>query len=146
MQIAALDWSGELRGGGRTKIWSALADDGRLTDLVNGRSREEIADYLIALGDESPDLVIGLDFAFSMPEWFVRHKGAATGKAHLKKFETRVEHPDLLAIASSSEDAFDAAVSAIVMSRCLDDLGALPPADAVDKIEGRIWKPVGALR
>ncbi|HET6314904.1 MAG TPA: hypothetical protein VFG86_00495, partial [Chloroflexota bacterium] len=41
-----------------------------------------------------------------------------------------------------SEDAFDAAVSALVMARHADELAALSPvADAVAQAEGRIWQP-----
>jgi hypothetical protein len=259
VRIAALDWSGDKQGGGATKIWTALAADGRMTTLANGRPREEIAEDLIALGAESPELVIGLDFAFSMPEWFVREKGAASGREfweiaaaegedwlksteppffgrhqgskappedrrfrrtekentgpgsapksvfqvggggavgtgsirgmallatlaergfriwpfddyvpgtplvveiyprlltgavvkssaaarveYLRDFTTQIAGPDLLALAASSEDAFDAAVSAVIMDRCRDEFVALPPADGIDRIEGRIWKP-----
>ena len=42
--------------------------------------------------------------------------------------------------AASSEDAFDAAVSAVIMNRHLDEILALPPArDRKELIEGRIW-------
>ena len=41
-----------------------------------------------------------------------------------------------------SEDAFDAAVSAVVMSRHLDEISALTTSDeATDLIEGCIWWP-----
>ena len=63
--------------------------------------------------------------------------------AYLKGFETRMA-PDLLAHAAAGEDAFDAAVSALVMDDSLGDAIALPPADVVDRIEGRIWKPANA--
>lgn len=44
--------------------------------------------------------------------------------------------------ASSTEDAFDAAVSALVMDRHRDELLHLSgPADDVDAVEGRIWVP-----
>ena len=44
--------------------------------------------------------------------------------------------------AASSEDAFDAAVSAVVMSRHLDEISALSaPPDPTEAIEGRIWWP-----
>ena len=44
--------------------------------------------------------------------------------------------------AASSEDAFDAAVSAVVMSRHLDDISELSAsADPTDLLEGRIWWP-----
>ena len=50
--------------------------------------------------------------------------------------------PCFARIASASEDAFDAAVSALVMSAHADELGALPPArDERESIEGRIWAP-----
>jgi hypothetical protein len=44
--------------------------------------------------------------------------------------------------AAGSEEAFDAAVSAIVMSRHRDRLSRLPAvADATVRLEGRIWAP-----
>ena len=45
-------------------------------------------------------------------------------------------------LAMLSEDAFDAAVSALVMVEHLADLGALPAeSDPVLRLEGRIWHP-----
>ena len=45
-------------------------------------------------------------------------------------------------VASSSEDAFDAAASAVVMSRHTDELLALPPVDdPVMRREGCVWVP-----
>ena len=44
--------------------------------------------------------------------------------------------------AASSEDAFDAAVSAVVMNRHLDQIATLTEArDATERIEGSIWWP-----
>ena len=43
--------------------------------------------------------------------------------------------------AAATEDAFDAAVSALEMSRACDELCNLPDGDDVDHIEGRIWSP-----
>lgn len=44
--------------------------------------------------------------------------------------------------AASSEDAFDTAVSAVKMSRHLDEIVALTQSpDAVERIEGAIWWP-----
>jgi hypothetical protein len=49
---------------------------------------------------------------------------------------------DLLERAAGSEDAFDAAASALVMSEHEGELGALgPPADPAYGIEGKIWRP-----
>lgn len=49
--------------------------------------------------------------------------------------------PALARKLTESEDAFDAGVSALGMSACADSLLALPPGDAIDRIEGRIWIP-----
>ncbi len=51
----------------------------------------------------------------------------------------RAEH---VGMAVRSEDAFDAAVSALVMIEHLDDLCALPDEpDPQLRLEGRIWHP-----
>ncbi|MFN2469443.1 MAG: hypothetical protein ABR583_00295 [Gaiellaceae bacterium] len=50
--------------------------------------------------------------------------------------------------AAGSQDAFDAAVSALAMARHLAELEALPrlgPRDPA-RIEGAIWAPSGALQ
>lgn len=50
--------------------------------------------------------------------------------------------PAHLAAASASEDAFDAAVSALVMREHADDLASLPAeCDVLARLEGRIWHP-----
>ncbi len=52
--------------------------------------------------------------------------------------------PALLAIAVASEDAFDAAVSALELAARLPELLALPAArDPVTRLEGAIWRPAG---
>ena len=58
----------------------------------------------------------------------------------------RARYPDLDRLhfdaAAASEDAFDAAVSALVMLAHRDDLSALPDeSDALMRLEGRIWHP-----
>jgi hypothetical protein len=55
-------------------------------------------------------------------------------------------HPDIDSnfrqLGASSEDAFDALVSALVMADHVSELIALLPArDDVDRLEGRIWLP-----
>jgi hypothetical protein len=50
--------------------------------------------------------------------------------------------PEHRRLAVASEDAFDAAVSALVMVEHVDDLASLPPeTDPVVRLEGRIWHP-----
>jgi hypothetical protein len=70
-----VDWSGAAHGAA-SRIWLAQVADGTLVTLHNGRSREEVVDDLIALRGACPEgLVVGLDFAFSLPQWFLRANG-----------------------------------------------------------------------
>ncbi len=49
-------------------------------------------------------------------------------------------------LATANEDAFDAAVSALVMDEAQRELAALPArTDAVSQMEGRIWWPGGGV-
>lgn len=76
---------------------------------------------------------------------------ALTGPVNKSRWSTRhtyllkrfPEQPmDLLERAAGSEDAFDAAVSALAMSEHEVELRTLaPPADPVYAIEGKIWQP-----
>ena len=43
--------------------------------LEGGRTRSELVDLLIAEAALDPDVVIGLDFAFSLPGWYLRERG-----------------------------------------------------------------------
>ena len=257
MRVVAVDWSGSRSPGAqRRHIWTAIAEHGSLVELRDGRTRREVVDDLIDLAATAPELVVGLDFAFSFPAWFLRSRGldsvhelwrlvAREGESwlescappfwgrpgvarptlgsHLRR--TEVDHPpaksvfqiggagavgtgsvrgmpylvdlrhagysvwpfdapklptvveiypraltgavrksdrtdrrrflDDLAVvggidlapefrflAEAGEDAFDAAVSALVMSRCQDELRSLRPArDAELRYEGEIWAP-----
>lgn len=49
--------------------------------------------------------------------------------------------PDFLRAVTDSEDAFDAAVSALVMDDHKVELGALAPTDKLGMLEGQIWIP-----
>ena len=264
MRVIAIDWSGAESGAAR-RIWLAEAQDGSLVRLECGRTREQVADFLVREGRSTPSLVVGLDFAFGFPAWFAAehaaHDGPAlwalaeregdgwlracappfwgrpgkrrpeheatrrlrrterevprvagiapksvfqvggagavgtgsvrgmpllarlheagwrvwpftdggvvdsapvptaieiyprllTGAVNKSGFSQRAEYlryrfPRLAAepgvVASSSEDAFDAAVSALVMAEHAESLATLPPArDEVERIEGAIWHP-----
>jgi hypothetical protein len=70
----AIDWSGAVSGAERT-IWLAEAADGEITRLECGRGRAAIAEFLVAEAIRTPDLVVGLDFAFSFPAWFLEERG-----------------------------------------------------------------------
>ncbi len=64
-------------------------------------------------------------------------------KRHAFLFEHFDSQPaTLLERAAGSEDAFDAAVSALVMATHAQQLRALEPADDPQSaIEGKIWRP-----
>jgi hypothetical protein len=267
VRVIAIDWSGALRNA-RQHIWLAEAErPGRLVRLEAGRDRRDVAGHLTELASSrradgtSPELVVGFDFAFSFPVWFIAELGVrsapelwayvaghadawlsaceppfwgrpgkprpvpsrarpplrradlavprtagvapksifqiggagAVGTGSLRGMPVlaqlasagarvwpycndggrptlleiyprlmtgavRKSHPiaraNLLALryphlaaahrqsATASEDAFDAAVSALVMVEHVADLGALPvERDPVLRLEGRIWHP-----
>ena len=48
--------------------------------------------------------------------------------------------------AVASEDTFDAAISALVLSAHADELGRLPRGNTTERLEGRIWTPNGSVR
>ena len=74
-RIIAVDWSGA-KAGARSRIWLAEVCNGRLMRLESGRTRHEVIAYLIEIARTSPDMVVGLDFAFSFPHWFAERENA----------------------------------------------------------------------
>jgi hypothetical protein len=73
-RLVAVDWSGRASGEHR-HIWVAEAVEGRLERLSTGRGRDETVAYLSELAGAGESLVVGLDFAFSLPAWWLRHRG-----------------------------------------------------------------------
>ncbi len=72
VRCIAVDWSGaEDLKDQRDKIWVAEAVQGRLIRLENGRTRRQVVDYLLEKICGGGPLIIGLDFAFSFPEWYL---------------------------------------------------------------------------
>ncbi len=74
MRIIAVDWSGR-DARAEEFIWIAGVRDGRLDFLENGRDRGQAIAWLMAQAAEDPDLVVGLDFAFSFPAWYCKRRG-----------------------------------------------------------------------
>ncbi len=74
MRVLAVDWSGKADGGKDT-IWIAEVRDGRLAFLENGRTRDEVVSFLLQEAAGEEPLVVGLDFAFSLPAWYLREHG-----------------------------------------------------------------------
>jgi hypothetical protein len=78
MDVVAVDWSGALHGAA-ARIWLAHVVDGELATLRNGRTRQQVTNDLVTLRAHSPGgLVVGLDFSFSLPAWFVRSHACTT--------------------------------------------------------------------
>ena len=80
MRIIAIDWSGAESGAAR-RIWLAEACRGSLVRLECGRTREQVAEFLVAEAQRTPNMVVGLDFAFGFPAWFAAERGVADGPA-----------------------------------------------------------------
>lgn len=74
IRVIAVDWSGDASRANR-KIWLAEVRGGELIRLESGRGREEVVDHLVATASDDPELVVGFDFAFSLPAWFLDERG-----------------------------------------------------------------------
>jgi Protein of unknown function (DUF429) len=74
LRTIAIDWSGAVTGSDR-KIWLAEAAEGQVIRLEGGRDRDTITQFLIAEASRTLELVVGIDFAFSLPAWFLEERG-----------------------------------------------------------------------
>src|SRR5579864_2028450 len=75
-RVVAVDWSGDQGPGQRRKIWAGIwtASTGKVA-LESGRSRVELVEWLVEMAEETPRMVVGFDFSFSYPAWFLRELG-----------------------------------------------------------------------
>ncbi len=75
-RVVGVDWSGDQGPGQRRKIWAGVwtASSGRM-NLESGRSRVELVEWLVEMARETPRMVVGFDFSFSYPAWFLRELG-----------------------------------------------------------------------
>lgn len=69
MVTLAIDWSGAKRGG--SKLALAEVVNGELQGVTTVRSRETAIDEVLRRCRQTSDTIVGLDFAFSMPAWFL---------------------------------------------------------------------------
>jgi hypothetical protein len=79
-RVVAVDWSGRVDIAGQRRhiwagVWTAATDK---VTLEAGRTREELCAWLIAMAEETPRMVVGFDFSFSYPAWFLRELGIAS--------------------------------------------------------------------
>ena len=85
-RVVAVDWSGDRSAAGQRKkiwagVWTAGAGgrmDGGWVTLEGGRTRVELAEWLIELARETPRMVVGIDCCFSFPAWFLEEHGCDT--------------------------------------------------------------------
>jgi len=76
-RVVGIDWSGRVDAAGqRRHIWAGIwtkDSNGKVSvRLEAGRTRAEVAEWLIEMAKETPRMVVGFDFCFSFPAWFVR--------------------------------------------------------------------------
>ena len=74
-RIVAVDWSGRATGE-RRHLWLAeLVGDEPTPGRLWNASRAEAGDQLIELAEHDDELLVGLDFGFSLPAWFLHEHG-----------------------------------------------------------------------
>jgi hypothetical protein len=73
-RLIAVDWSGRSGDDQRQAIWLAEVVGGQLVRLEDGRTRTELVDLLLAEADRDPNLIVGFDFAFSLPAWYLQDR------------------------------------------------------------------------
>ncbi|HUR27974.1 MAG TPA: hypothetical protein VM509_07300 [Planctomycetota bacterium] len=64
----------------RSRMWLAESRRRKLVRLECGFTREELVAELIASARRDPSLVVGLDFAFSFPNWFLEARRVADAR------------------------------------------------------------------
>lgn len=75
--VVAIDWSGRVdTAGQRRHIVASSWHEGKVR-IESGRTRDEVTDWLITLAKKDPCLVVGFDFCFGFPAWFVRDEHGA---------------------------------------------------------------------
>ena len=79
--VVAIDWSGRVDLSGQRRhivaaIWRVSSSGKVRVAVESGRTRDEVATWLIALAAKDSSLVVGFDFCFSFPAWFVQEVGA----------------------------------------------------------------------
>jgi hypothetical protein len=79
MRILAIDWSGKLKRA-EEFLWLADVRDGKLVDLHNGLTRDRLVARVVEIANDDPEIVVGIDFAFSFPRWWCEERGWTTAQ------------------------------------------------------------------
>jgi hypothetical protein len=91
-RVVAVDWSGDRSAAGqRRKIWAGVWTASAVT-LESSKTHEEWLTWLAARAAETPRMVMGVDFCFSYPAWFVKEKGARTAPEFWEIVREEGEH------------------------------------------------------
>ena len=82
-RVVAIDWSGRIDVAGQRRhiwagVWTANGSGKPDLRLEAGRTRDEVAEWLLELGRETPRMGAGIDCCFSYPAWFLAEHGCAT--------------------------------------------------------------------
>lgn len=82
-RLIAIDWSGRIDLPGQRRhivagIWTRLPNGKTTVALESGRTRDEVADWLIAFARETPRMVVSIDCCFSYPAWFLEEHNCGT--------------------------------------------------------------------
>ena len=77
MRYIAVDWSGSASIAAQKRTIVAAEWQAGAIEISRDRTREDTIEWLIEQAGATPELVVGLDFAFSFPAWFVRQQTAS---------------------------------------------------------------------
>ena len=81
VRCIAVDWSGRRDAAGqRRHIWLAEVQHGQFVRLENERTRDAVVDLLVAEVTRGGPVVIGLDFAFSFPQWYLHRRALGNAR------------------------------------------------------------------
>ena len=81
-RVLAVDWSGAMEVREQKKgIWVAEVQGAQLLHLESGRDRAEVVELLLREQERDPNFVVGFDFSFSLPAWFLAERGLASPEA-----------------------------------------------------------------
>jgi len=75
-RIIAIDWSGDASSSAK-KSWLAEVVGGEVVRLEAGRDRQAMARHLVELSILDQHVIVGLDFAFSFPCWYIAQLAVA---------------------------------------------------------------------
>jgi hypothetical protein len=149
-QVVAVDWSGDRSAAGqRRKIWAGVWTVGGPVRLESNMTRETLVDWLIELAREVPRMVVGVDFCFSYPDWFVAEHGAKTAPEFWKIV---VEHGERWLSRECEDARFWGQVGKFRTGKKPPEfcgefgLRMLRQADIACKVQGKILDPSEAAK